>query len=323
MTAEARREAYSLTTFTQGESPHYWDFAAWIAEMLENALENIEDLVGVEQAAGPLRQLVQPVAEVSDPEANPNDPSGPSWREVLDDVLAAGTVWPISERLQDALIYGLYGITPKNVPLPERHAWLARLVEDVTAFASRSDVIALGGGQNAIIKIAKLASSRHSIDTGRGEVDIHSMAIFGGITEGRVRNLLSEDGNLLERGPNGGVVAMSASVWLKKKKEFLPSIWQEEDDVDNEDDRMGSAKPVEAERMIFVPVSRDGSMFTPDLMRNGAFRIGEKGEEQDIESYEEALAALNSMPIPRWRRPNEKGIWGIVSGVAWQRVEKN
>lgn len=63
-------------------------------------------------------------------------------------------------------------------------------------------------------------------------------------------------------------------------------------------------------------------MFTPDLLRNGAYRIGAKGGEKDIPSYAEALTRLNAMSVPRWRRPNEKGLWGIVSGVSWQRIEK-
>lgn len=134
-----------------------------------------------------------------------------------------------------------------------------------------------------------------------------------------MRNLLSGSDNALERGPNGGVVAMSAAAWLQKKKRFLPSIWQQKE-VANENDEKGPAIP--SDRMIFVPVARDGSMFTPDLQRNGAYRIGAKGNEEDIPDFASALVRLNTMPVPRWRRPNEKGLWGIVSGVSWQRIEK-
>jgi len=63
-------------------------------------------------------------------------------------------------------------------------------------------------------------------------------------------------------------------------------------------------------------------MFTPDLLRNGVYRIGAKGAEEDVADFYAALTRLNAMPVPRWRRPNEKGLWGIVSGVAWQRIEK-
>jgi hypothetical protein len=173
---------------------------------------------------------------------------------------------------------------------------------------------------NAIVRIANLASSRHALDTGRGEVDVHSMSVFASISEGRVRNLLSGSEGSLERGPEGGVIAMSALTWLQKRKGFLSSIWAEEEQVTTNDGE--PTEPVDPDRMIFVPVARDGSIFNPGLIRSGMLQVGAKGEEQNFSSFTEALSALNAMPVPRWRRPNDKGHWGIVSGVAWQRVEQ-
>ena len=123
----------------------------------------------------------------------------------------------------------------------------------------------------------------------------------------------------LERGPNGGIVALSALSWLQRRKDFLQSIWNEDERL--EEGPEGAA--IEAGRMIFVPVARDGSIFNPGLIRGGKYQIGAKGEEQDFDSFEAALDALNAMPVPRWRRPNELGNWGIVSGIAWQRVERH
>lgn len=309
MTAAERREAFEETAF---HKDHEWDYAQWLHELTEEALEHIEGLMGAELAAAPLRQLVQPVADIGHPNAK-------TWRDAMEDVSAFFDVLPVSSRFHDAVLYGLYGVTPEKVAVEDRANWLDELATEITAFADRSDVKRLGNGENALLRIASLAASRYAIDTGRGEVDMHSMAILGGVTEGRVRNLLSETSSALERGPNGGIVAMSAASWLQKKKGFLASIWQEEDLPEEANDE-GLAIP--PEKMIFVPVARDGSMFTPDLIRNGAYRIGAKGEEEDISGFAEALARLNTMPVPRWRRPNEKGLWGIVSGVAWQRIEK-
>ncbi len=311
--AEARRDACSEMLFRYGNDHHYWDYAQWIASMLIRSLEHIEGLVGETTAAMPLRQLVQPVADQSYPNAG-------TWRDVVDDILAAGTVWPISERLQDALLYGMYGVTPENVPRNERSGWIARLVEEVSAFAARTDVRALEGEGNAIIRIANLASSRHALDTGRGEVDVHSMSVFGSVSEGRVRNLLAGSDGSLERGPEGGIIAMSALTWLQKRKDFLNSIWAEGEPAAPKGS--GPGVSVELDRMIFVPVARDGSIFNPDLVRGGVYQIGAKGEEQNFRTFAEALSALNAMPVPRWRRPNEKGHWGIVSGVGWQRIER-
>lgn len=69
-----------------------------------------------------------------------------------------------------------------------------------------------------------------------------------------------------------------------------------------------------------VPVAADGTWFCPDLLRAGQFTVGEKGEERRLDTYEDALMALRKMVVPRWRRPNPNGNWGIVAGKRWVRV---
>jgi hypothetical protein len=313
-TAEERRDAFHEMGFRHGDDYHYWDYAQWIAEMLTQALEHIEGLVGVEVAAGPLRQLVHDVAHQG------GYSSAETWRDVLDDVLAAGTVWPVAKRIDNALLYGLFGVTPEEIAKSDRADWIAVLVKEVTEFANRSDVRALSGDRNPIILIANLAASRFALDTGRGEVDLHSMSVLGSVSEGRVRNLLSGSDGGLERGPEGGIVALSALTWLQKRKDFVQSIWNT--DVPDVPAEGEPSEPIDLDRTIFVPVARDGSIFNPSLLRGGLYQIGAKGEEQHFTSFSEALSALNAMTVPRWRRPNEKGHWGIVTGIAWQRVER-
>ncbi|MYZ48346.1 hypothetical protein E4O86_11570 [Rhizobiales bacterium L72] len=70
-----------------------------------------------------------------------------------------------------------------------------------------------------------------------------------------------------------------------------------------------------------MPVARDGSAFHPGLRRAGRFTIGEKGTELQVEDFDQALAQLQLMPTPYWRRPNNVGNWGIVSGVRWARLD--
>lgn len=70
-----------------------------------------------------------------------------------------------------------------------------------------------------------------------------------------------------------------------------------------------------------VPFAKDGSFFGPHLGERGYFQVGKKGEEQKFESFADALAELKRMPTPYWRRPNEKGNWGIVSGKGWARPD--
>lgn len=308
MTAADRRDACD-ELFLEG---HEWDYAQWLHELTTQTLEQIEGLMGPALSAAPLRQLVQPIAEI-------NYPKVETWREAMDDVSAFFDVLPISTRFQHAVLYGYFGVTPKDIDHDESAAWLRALVAEIKVFAARSDVAHLNGGDNALLRIADLACSRLAIDFGEGEVDLRSLAVLGGVSEGRVRNLLSETDGPLERGPDGGIKALSAASWLQKKKGYLASVWQEEE-LDFEE--VGKTADVVPEKMIFVPVARDGSMFTPDLQRNGSYRIGAKGAEENHEDFSVALSRLNVMAVPRWRRPNDNGIWGIVSGVAWQRIEK-
>lgn len=70
-----------------------------------------------------------------------------------------------------------------------------------------------------------------------------------------------------------------------------------------------------------VPIARDGSIFSIDCRRGGVFTVGEKGDEQRIDNFYEALKYLQSMPTAKWRRPNPKGNWGIVSAIDWVTPE--
>jgi hypothetical protein len=68
-----------------------------------------------------------------------------------------------------------------------------------------------------------------------------------------------------------------------------------------------------------IPYARDGSSFCRDgCNRNGYFTVGEKGSEQRFANYSAALEYLKRMPTAKWRRPNPKGNWGIVSAIGWK-----
>ena len=72
-----------------------------------------------------------------------------------------------------------------------------------------------------------------------------------------------------------------------------------------------------------VPIARDGSIFSVECRRGGVFTVGEKGDEQRIDNFYEALKHLQSMPTAKWRRPNPKGNWGIVSAIDWVTPENH
>ncbi|MBR9869508.1 MAG: ASCH domain-containing protein [Gammaproteobacteria bacterium] len=68
-----------------------------------------------------------------------------------------------------------------------------------------------------------------------------------------------------------------------------------------------------------IPYARDGSSFCRESCnRNGYFTVGDKGSEQRFANYSAALEYLKRMPTAKWRRPNPKGNWGIVSAIGWK-----
>lgn len=77
------------------------------------------------------------------------------------------------------------------------------------------------------------------------------------------------------------------------------------------------------DEFLFVPVARDGSVFAPSCAAGGRHTIGPKGQEQKFDDFLDALAELQRMDTPRWRRPSPKGIPSIVTGVRFERMRRS
>ncbi|MFC3119570.1 hypothetical protein ACFOHS_20085 [Jhaorihella thermophila] len=269
MTAEERRDAWMENQFQHGDDPHYWDYAQWIAELLQRALDLVEDLVGERHAAEPLMQLLAPRGR---------------HRGHAQGHLARG---------DGGCVLGRDGLADRRRFQPRASVRALRRDPGPDRGAGPGGVDRRSGRPgDGICRAPRGSGSRGRAEPdrddrqscrlaardgpgGQGEVDIHSMSVLGAVSEGRLRNLLAGEGAQLERGPNGGVVALSALTWLQKRKGFLASIWNEA-----ESEPEARPEPVDPGRMIFVPVARDGSMFTPDLQRAGQYQIGAKGDEQ-------------------------------------------
>lgn len=305
MTAADRRRRWfeiELCGYPRTPDDLNWDYGGEIIEILRGHFLALEKILGAAEIAGPLFALL-----------HGPDVEGETWSEAFETYHPTLTQeWPGTLLIDNAGIYGLYGVTPEVVALPDRAAWVKDLAQQLADF--RADVHPVPGG--VIDRITNLALARRAIDAREGEVDLLSLALLGGVTEGRVRNILSGSDSPLERSPKG-VTAASASDWLKGRKEYFASIWQKPDEV--------TPEPPSADftgEVIFVPVAGDGSTFGPELQRNGHFTVGAKGAEVQYDSFEAALKALHRMDTPRWRRPNSAGNWGIVSGRDWKRIEK-
>jgi hypothetical protein len=148
-------------------------------------------------------------------------------------------------------------------------------------------------------------------------VEPFALAKLANMSESSVRNLMSKKENGL-RSVKGKVPASEALEWLKTKSKFWNSIWQ----VQNLADEFLAPGEID-ESYVFVPVSRDGSVFHPGLKGNSGFRVGSKDAEFDFEEFEKALNHLQSMPKPYWRRQNSNGAWVLIAGLHFERLTQS
>ena len=155
---------------------------------------------------------------------------------------------------------------------------------------------------------------------GRWALDHHepiapeALAIFAGVTERRVRNLMAGEERIF-RPVDGKIAAADALHWLSGKKTWRPSTWRYQEHTYQFDDR-----PAEYEdEVVFVPVAKDGTFFNPKLEREGKFTVGDGKTEQTLGTFREALAVLQKMRRATWPRPNSLGTWSLVSAVSWER----
>lgn len=157
-------------------------------------------------------------------------------------------------------------------------------------------------------EILALASARRQLESGSGVVAPAALADLGGVSLGRMHNLMTGQGALFQ--PVDGAIAVpQALAWLEDRSAWWPSIWMIEPD---------QASQVE----IDVPEAADGTIFAPCLKRRAGFMIGPKGSEEVIPDYDDALARMRQMDKGRWRRPNAAGNWGIVSQTGTRRMTR-
>ena len=236
----------------------------------------------------------------------------------------ANEAWPLGDVLFGLSAYGRYGFdfTSRDEEAEERIA--ARLRRRIEAAEDFLRVCPLDRWLSEdlaqeLSTTVLLARARWALDHGE-PVAPEALAIFGGVKMSRMRNMVSGRDAELPRDEDGLVPAAEALRWLEGRDSFFPSIWR----LARANYLLGQKYELTAyEQPIFVPEARDGTRFNPGLERGGHFTIGEKGQERQIGSFEEALAELQKMPSPCWRRPGTgTGGWGIVRGATWARVSR-
>ena len=239
------------------------------------------------------------------------------WRELVIVAHGAGyTEWPIGDLLFQMGGYADYGVLINGpADLEEKRKRVETAITDLVKFYERSPLSLWGiRADNDLQRLVLLASNRWALDNG-DPIDPAALAIFGGVSDGRIRNMMSGQ-NRTFSSIDGRIPAQEALAWLSTREEFWNSVWQTGDLPE-----YGVKRDAPIEHAVFLPVARDGSVFHPGQFRGSNYTIGPKGAEEQIEDFEEALKSLQRMPTPYWRRPNDKGNWGIVAGVDWARFD--
>jgi hypothetical protein len=113
------------------------------------------------------------------------------------------------------------------------------------------------------------------------------------------------------------ITSESAMRWLLSRPDFRRSIWQQQKNLDF------SLLPKQATpsfvEPLFVPVTADGSWFSPQERRDGHYQVGNGDDEKQFDDYWTALDFLARAASPRWRYADTTGRWRIKMGTGWER----
>ena len=314
---------YEFSPHKLPRATHYYDrvdpFAEWSSyeeNDLTSALvplvlrlgENLERIFGAE--------TVEPAMQALTTNGRIHKPT---WRDTAQE----GSIymeWRLGEQFRWLLGYTMFGLgwrRDADASRPGSEAFLEAILHTVEGLLDDCPVTLWLPEVEAdkLTSFAWMARGRWNFDH-RRNVSPEALALLGGVKMTRIRNMLSGAAPELPRGDDGLVLYGSAAAWLAKREEFLPTAWDDEDAP--EEAAAGERDQISSP--LFVPVARDGSVFHPGLARNGGYQIGSKDNEQRIGTFEEALDLLQRMDVPRWRRPNPNGNWGIVAATEWRRM---
>lgn len=279
-------------------------------------------------------------------EISPEVPS--NWEEIWDELDGySDTFWPaLMEEAHNLNAFAYYGILPTwelkdadkaglaftNVPAIVRQT-VANLTKFLGLLPPGMDLY----GRGEIERTCLAATGRLKIDQ-QGALTVHELAAVSRVSTKRLQNAVyakTEEAPVMNKA-DGLIPAVTAQRWLQAR-EYLPSIWKEFLEYRCWELEGQTGGPAVSDRgteeeetgdYLFVPVARDGTMFSPQfcqrLGKDGhpSYTIGAKGGERSFSDYEEALGELAKMSNPRWRRPNENGNFGIVSAEQWRRLNR-
>lgn len=164
------------------------------------------------------------------------------------------------------------------------------------------------------ISMRKLFDLDDDFEVTTGQIEIRELSAIADMSVQSIRNDISKSGATITFHSSEGKYYTSVSEakeWLKQRNSFKPTINFNELDENEKRDNT-----------LYVPMAKDGTFFSHKCKMTRGYQVGDKGSEQYFESFREARNELLMMDQAKWRRPNEKGNFGIVSGVEWKFIPK-
>jgi hypothetical protein len=290
----------------------YFDAGWTLVHLVQGCGRFLARIVGSSKANTAMAEAITDLVDVRT--------SPQSWQEDLEEAgTNAFSEWPLGKELYELTAYAIFGfIFKKGGSQEERREFLE---SKVTALIDFYDAAPINlwriedGRRSELETLVTLVRNRWALDNSK-PIEPFALAYFGDLKEGSIRNMMSgEKARFTNK--DGKIPANEALKWLSTRPSFWNSVWQETTEF-----YFVSVNESAVDDPVFVPVARDGSIFHPGLRRSSGFTIGKKGDEHQEESFGYALFRLQQMPVPYWRRPNEKGHFGIVRGMRWVRLDR-
>lgn len=335
-----RRLSTFLEVFTEEETDTFARSLVTVGDMVEVGF-------GADKAAQIMSALEQIITSVTQPD-NLKLSADAGWRErFLDINVAADTPFPLTlQRAQDLNAFAYFGILAswngikdgQTAPgLEDTLVDVPSYIEDTIAILDR--FISLFGkgaetwGFSVIERTMLAARARLKIDQDE-PMTVHELAAISQVVTKRLQNAMyakSDEAPITNK--DGLITPASAHRWLEARQ-YLPSLWQSfianrawEHNLGDQASAQAPCEFIKTNDFLFVPEAVDGSVFGPESCYHGSdgvkhYTIGEKQAERTFDNYDDALSALTGMVTPRWRRPNNRGNFGIVRAERWRRVSR-
>jgi hypothetical protein len=182
------------------------------------------------------------------------------------------------------------------------------------------------GGDNAMEQTLTAALARRKLDhPSVGAITPEELAALVKLPRKNIVNLLApKKRGILKADERGLIPVEIARSWLSTRRDFLPSVWQQQGNI-----------PVPAldyeslldDEPIFVPVASDGAWFSPNdrNQRDGCYYVASGEHEERFEEYWAALDFLGRARFPRWRYCDAAGRWRAKTGRGddWLRKSRS